>query len=251
MSPCIGEPISYLRLERYALHELPAPEEQVVRAHLARCEACRACFAQTQQACELPALPELSPARVAQPARRTQASALAQLGERVRGWLAPARVRAGLSLAGALAAAAAAWLALRPHVGPGLEPPRLRAARLGVKGGELAIELVRKHGAALAEPSRFAPGDAFKVLLTCPPPGAPHVDVVVYQAGAAYFPLEATTLAHCGNRIALPGAFSLDGAQPAAVCAIVSDTPVARAALARGPAALTEMSVCITVIPVN
>ncbi|MCA9675926.1 MAG: zf-HC2 domain-containing protein, partial [Myxococcales bacterium] len=41
---CVSEPVSWLRLERYALGELPGPLAREVAAHLAGCPACRACL---------------------------------------------------------------------------------------------------------------------------------------------------------------------------------------------------------------
>ena len=45
MMACIGEPISWLRLERYALSATDAG----VREHVASCEACRHCLDEIQR----------------------------------------------------------------------------------------------------------------------------------------------------------------------------------------------------------
>ncbi len=42
---CTGEPISWLRLERYALGELAQSDRNDVQAHLAQCSACGAAHA--------------------------------------------------------------------------------------------------------------------------------------------------------------------------------------------------------------
>jgi anti-sigma factor RsiW len=43
---CIGEPVSWLRLEQLALGELPAPAADAVHAHLGACAVCAACLDQ-------------------------------------------------------------------------------------------------------------------------------------------------------------------------------------------------------------
>jgi hypothetical protein len=153
---------------------------------------------------------------------------------------------AGVS--GALAMAAAALLVLRPAIErpTGDVPP----ARFGIKGGDVAVELVRKHQGALADdPAVFADGDVFKVLVTCPPPLAPHFDVVVYQDGRAYFPLTAGTLESCGNRLALSGAFTLDGAAAVVCVALDARRVPSRSVLGKGPSSLPDLSVCTRVAP--
>ncbi|MCB9559996.1 MAG: zf-HC2 domain-containing protein [Kofleriaceae bacterium] len=55
---CVSEPVSWLRLERYALGELPGPLAREVAAHLAGCPACRACLDRIERdEVALPALP--------------------------------------------------------------------------------------------------------------------------------------------------------------------------------------------------
>lgn len=241
---CVAEPISMLRLERYRLHELSSREARAVSAHLEQCGACRACLAEIEQDIELPALPELR-------APRSQVAG-AELLE-LRGAARRVRTRRimalGASASGVLAMAAAALLALRPAIerqsGDGVPP-----ARFGIKGGDVAVELVRKHRGALADDTAvFADGDVFKVLLTCPPPLAPHFDVVVYQDGRAHFPLAAGTLESCGNRRALSGAFTLDGAEAVVCVALDAQRAPSRHAIGAGPSALPELSVCTRVAP--
>ena len=226
MKGCIGEPISWLRLERFGLGELPASERAAIEHHLAGCELCRACFSAVETARELPPLP--APAKLRRPA----------------GFSWPV-------WAGGFAAALAAALLLfwKPADDSGHAVP---AAHMHVKGGELALELVRRdeQGRQLAA-DRFEPGDRWKILLTCPPALQPHVDAVVYQSGRAFFPLDPQRLPGCGNRIALPGAFRLDGGDPALICVAVAETePVARDAIGRGPAALPKLRVCARVAPI-
>jgi hypothetical protein len=228
-STCIGEPISWLSLERHHLRELDGAAQARVEEHLRACDACRSCMAQIEAPLELPVLP----ARSAQPG----------LVESLRRWMSTRWVLPVMAAAGA----AIALLVLRP-VTPGLEPPR--AARLRIKGGELALDLVREHAGSIAnDPLRFALGDRFKVLLTCPPGQLVHADVVVFQAGQAFFPLVATRVERCGNELPLPGAFTLDGDEPAIVCAVVSESSaIDRDSLS--PGSLPKLSVCQTISPV-
>ena len=102
-------------------------------------------------------------------------------------------------------------------------PVREDVAR--VKGiGEVVLGVVRERGGVVREDVRsFAAGDRWKVVITCPPGGAASVDVVVTEAGASSsdHPLMPATLA-CGNRIVIPGAFTLTGTHAHRVCARVT-----------------------------
>ena len=54
---CVDQPISWLRLERYALAELDGATTASVRTHLDECAACRAALASLEgDRVELPAL---------------------------------------------------------------------------------------------------------------------------------------------------------------------------------------------------
>lgn len=205
MNACTGQPISWLRLERYALGELPDPERRDVASHLASCPTCRACSEQIWKA----AAPELPP-----------------LPRRI----APAPKRAARSrntstvwpIWAALASAAAAILLFLQ--GPGLEPP----SRRHVKGGDFALEIVRVDAATqLQQPTHFAPGDRFKALVTCPPNWRGVAGVSVHQAGKTYLPLPVASLERCGNREPLPGAFVIDGSARALVCASFAESDAA------------------------
>lgn len=230
---CVAEPISFLRLERYRLHELSASEERAVSQHLAQCPVCRGCYAEVERELELPELPAL-------PERRPPSVVRAL---RPRRWLA-----LGAGAGAALALAAAALLVVRgPATRSGEDVP---PQRFGIKGGDVAIDLVRKHQGALSDAAVFVAGDVFKVLVTCPPPLTPRFDVVVYQGGEAHFPLAAGALESCGNRRPLAGAFALDGAEPAVVCVALDEKPLpSRSALGEGPSSLPELSVCTRVSP--
>ena len=225
MSACISEPISWLRLERYRLLELAPEAASEVERHLEACAACRACLGHVDAPREIAPLPLPLPARVRPAAPRR------------RSVVAPVVIGAGI-----LAAAAAAVLWIAPSA-----DPRIPGPHTGIKGGELALQLVRLHaGSTGHDPARFTPGDRFKVQLTCPPGLRGRAHVVVLQAGAAFAPLEPYPLTDCGNLRTWPGAFALDGEAPVTVCvALAADVPPDLGALAkRGTAALPETSVC-------
>ena len=178
MTACIGEPISWLRLEQHAL-----AADTAVAAHLDACAACRACMDEIRR--DVVALPAL-----VVPARRAR-----------KWWL--------FALP-ALAAAALAIVVLRP---------RPREDVVAIKGvGEVVLGTVRERAGAIREDVHtFRPGDRWKVVVTCPP--AAHVQIDVY-VGTDH-PLAPAELA-CGNRIVVPGAFTLTGTRPNRVCAHVS-----------------------------
>jgi hypothetical protein len=188
-APCTGEPVSWLRLEQHALAPDPA-----VAGHLAECAACRACFGGIEGD-RVRALPPLGDVAVAAAARRRQ------------------RRRVGFLGAAAARAAAAVLLLVVLGRGGGRDLP-------GIKGGDdLTLGLVRERGGEVAmDPTGFRSGDRFKVLVTCASREPAEVAVTVEQAGETFTPLAAARI-RCGNRVALPGAFSLTGDQPATVCA--------------------------------
>lgn len=195
---CIGEPISWPRLERHAV----APEREVAE-HVATCAACRACLQVIlDDTGALPALP-------------------VPIGEARR------RPRTRLAIGAAVAVAAAAAIALvvvRPD-------PDVRADRFAIKGGELVVGLVRERAGAIADDATtFRAGDRWKVVVTCPP-GA-TLDTLITSvtevtagsgdAARADHPLAPARVA-CGNRVALPGAFALTGARANRVCVALAD----------------------------
>ncbi len=189
---CAAEPVSWLRLERYALGELGAAERASIEAHLAGCDACRACLSRAQEdAGGLLPLPSRPAVEVPWWRRLLPVSALALTG----------------------AAAAALVMMRQPtqRIGPGY---------VGIKGdGELAVALVRERaGEVLEDPVGFAAGDRFKVLLTCPPGQRREVTVAVLQDGAVDFPFGGAV--ECGSRVALPGAFRMTGGGEARVCVV-------------------------------
>jgi hypothetical protein len=198
VSACIGEPISWPRLER---HAMGGGTDRAAEEHLARCAACARCLDEIRG--DRVALPPLAvPAR---PARRWWP----------RRWLAPP-----LALAAAAAVALVVWRS-GDGGGPGgagpAADPREEVAR--IKGvGEIVLGVVRERGGAIREDARtYAPGDRFKLVVTCPPAASAWIDVAVHDAGQIDHPLAPARIG-CGNRVALPGAFTVTGDRPNRVC---------------------------------
>jgi hypothetical protein len=210
---CVGEPISWLRLERYALAELDRAAAAAVRMHVEACAACRSALASIEG--DVVALPPL-------PARRAVIAAVK------RPWYRRWTLGAGLGVAIAAAAVLLLWLRT-----PGDDALPGRRAR--VKGaGLVSLRLVRERGGVVAfDPADVAPDDRWKVELTCAS-GAPlWTDVVVYQPGGASFPLSPRPIT-CGNQVGVPGAFRItDGG--ATICVALGSAAPDRLRLARGP----------------
>jgi hypothetical protein len=226
VNACTSEPISWLRLERYALGELSDVERSEVSQHLAACAACNSCFARIEH----DPVPQLTFLETAA-ADRTQ-----RRGRRWTTW----PVWAGLA-----SAAAAALLLLRPA------HDAVPGARRHVKGGDFALELVRLDAEnRVQEATHFDPADRFKALVTCPPAWRGAVGIVVYQAGKTYVPLSVRVFDECGNRRTLPGAFRLDGEARALVCASFASTEAEwRESIERSAGAPPEGSVCASLEP--
>ncbi len=197
---CIAEPVSWLRLERHALGE----REAATVAHLAACQTCRACA--DAIAADTFELPALRPAVVI-PLRKKRP--LWQIA------------------APAFALAAAAVVALVVVSRP---PPR-EADRFAVKGGELVLGLVRERAGMIADDATtFRPTDRWKVVVTCPPGEAVAPSVSVVEVGGsapADHPLVDATVA-CGNRVVLPGAFTLTGLRANQVCVTIGEARACR-----------------------
>ncbi len=210
---CVDQPISWLRLERYALAELDGATTASVRRHLDDCPACRAALAALEG--DHVALPAL-------PARRAVVVTAA------RPWWRRWQLGAGLGAALAAAAILLVWLRAPGTVG---EPGR----RTRIKGaGTVALTLVRERAGVIAfDPADVTADDRWKIQLTCGNPAPLWTDVVVYQPTGAAFPLPAQAIT-CGNAIAVPGAFRItDGG--ATICVALGASAPDRTRLARGP----------------
>ncbi len=222
--------VSWLTLERYCLGELPAAEAVRVEQALQRSEELRRCLERIQadQGRVLPALTR--PVTRLRP-HRTFWDFLS------RPALGAAATLAVL-LSGALLYQGAFWS----------DAPENR-----VKGGEMAIALVRRSGGELgSEPSVFLEGDEFKVRVTCSRPGLLDWQLSVFQGDEVFFPLEASVPLSCGNEVLLPGAFRLTGARPVLVCLSVEEDIVEPWRLRHeGGRALKASAACSHVRPID
>lgn len=258
---CIGEPISYLRLERYGLGELSPVERQRIREHLAACAVCRGCFERVQadtRASDLAWLTsrlELAPPVAGAKAVMMPAPSRGWAGW--RSWIAWGGGALGAGLALGLALMILPSRPTRPRAGshaardsaaPAPAPAPPKGARS--KGDPLALELIRRDAQGrLLDPIGFAVGDRFKLLLTCPPELTGTVRVLAFQAGEVFEPIPAQQL-RCGNRRALTGALQLDGDAPVALCAVFADNVGPdRISQARSPETLPAARVCVRLAP--
>ena len=188
---CIGEPVSWLRLERFALE----PRDSSVREHVAACPACKSCLDVIER--DVVALPPL-----AVPAK-------------TRPWW-----HFALPALLPLAAAAILLIVLRPRV-----ETEHRREQVTIKGvGVVVLELVReRRGAIMMDARTFKEGDRFKLVVTCPPDRTAHFELRVQEAGTDQIdrPLSPADLV-CGNQVVMPGAFTLTGAKANEVCVDVT-----------------------------
>jgi hypothetical protein len=189
---CISEPISWLRLERYAI----GGGDARIREHVDACPACKHCLDEIQR--DVVALPPLQVSGAA-PKRKWWHVALPAFG--------------------ALAAAAIILLLLRPR-----EPAR-RENVVNIKGpGEVIIDVVRERGGVVRDDVHtFKAGDRFKVIVTCAPSHSVSLDVEVREDGVTQpdRPLAPAQIV-CGNGVVMPGAFELTGDKQHRVCAQVT-----------------------------
>jgi hypothetical protein len=220
---CIGEPPSWLRLERFHLGELAEPERAVIAQHLAACAACAACAAAIEA---------------------DEARSLLPIGVGGRNPEPRLRARAWWAGVGALALAAAMILIIgRARRTPAL-PGDSRQAN--AKGDGMAFVLVRDDGERLVEERGvFREGDRFKALVTCPPSMSASFDLVVFDASGASFPLEPAGGIACANEVPLRGAFRLSGEANETVCLVWRDDgAVERKALSPGSVVSGRHAMC-------
>jgi hypothetical protein len=228
-------PVSWLRLERYALGELEAGPRGDIAAHLATCARCRACADRIAADVHL----ELPPL----PAESATAPAQTALQDRRGWWPWGSRPRPRwFALAVGLTLVASVFV-LRPREHARVGAPRLVA----IKGGDVAVELVREHDGSIAwEPTSFATGDRFKLLVTCAPPLQVHADIVVVQSDGPTF-VGAPALVACGNRVPVLPAFRITGPGAARVCVLLDPTsPPSHAVLPDGTLPTSVAHTCVS-----
>ena len=220
------EHISWLTLERFWLGELGPTDKARVEHALEQSEELRRCLEMIRAdvARPLPPLPVIR-APVAKQRRRWWW---------FEGWPGLVAATAGI------VAIVSVW-SLWNRTGD----------RDRVKGETAVLELVRESGGILAvDASVFLEGDLFKVRITCSRQGPVSWQVSVFQGNEVFFPLSSTEQIHCGNRVALPGAFRITGNAPALVCLSFDDGIVPPERLAKeGIEALPATAVCTHVRP--
>lgn len=139
---CIDTPVSWPRLERFAL----AGGDATIAAHVAACPACARCLAEIR-ADEVVLPPIVVPVR----ARR-------------RWWV----------LAVPALAAAAVLLAVWPRARPREDIARVKGV------GDVLLGTVRERdGAVTHDAATYRAGDRFKVVVTCPPAASAWITVDV------------------------------------------------------------------------
>ena len=217
--PCTSVPVSWLRLERFHLGELADGERRSIAEHLAACAACAACAARIAADDAL----DLAPLVLGKaPAASAPAVTLRRRHPRL------------LAMASGLALAAIVALA----IGRAWRTPWATDAadeRTRTKGDGMAFVLVRDDGLRVTEPTgAFRDGDRFKAVVTCPPSMSAGFDLVVFDAGGASFPIEASRRLACGNEVPMPGAFRLTGTGRETVCLVWTDAAGGAGRIDRG-----------------
>ncbi len=192
---CVGEPVSWPRLEAHAAGELGPRARHAIDEHVASCARCRSCLASIRE--DVVTLPPL---------------VISIAPRRARWW------RWVIPPLGLAAAAAIALLMLRPGSSSDAEP----SDRVTIKGiGVVELELVRdRAGVVSFDAATFAEGDRWKAVVTCPPAATAHFELFVTEHGSSTVdrPLGSPARLGCGNQVALPGAFALSGNRAHTVC---------------------------------
>ena len=189
--PCVDRPISWPILERMARGDVVAGHAQLTD-HLRQCPACQAAadYLRTRPV-QLRPLPPVMRRRV---------------------W---SRRLTWASVGAAVVATIAITLTRSDNTRPRAALP---AARVEIKGGDIAIELVRNRAGEITRPAHtYREGDRFKVLLTCPSTSNTHAIVLVVEGDTVSTPLPAQSVT-CGNLVPLDGAVLVTGDSPIAIC---------------------------------
>jgi hypothetical protein len=232
------EPVSWLRLELYRLGELAPDDAEAVERAIRTDLQTRECFESTAGPVRLNPRPEVPvdgdvPAPTLPPG-------------------VPRRLRDALrSPWPTLVFATAAAFVLYGSMRSATQPDGAPSSRFRVKGGEVAIELVRERRGVVSEgPVSFAEGDRFKVRLTCPPSMTDTFEVLVIQEQDVSRPLAPLGAVACGNGVPLAGAFSLTGSVPSSVCVAWGRAAALEGRLGNAQlASLHGSAVCTTLRP--
>ena len=179
MMSCISEPISWLRLERFAAD---GRGPRGARTHRGRVPACQSCLDEI-----------LRDVVISSPARRTtEATVVAPRDSR----RSPSRLPRLLFISVHVKRSASAF-----------------ASRASAPSSSTSFATAT---APSATTGTFRTGDRFKVIVTCPPEHLARFDVAITEQGASHAdrPLAPAQLL-CGNRIAIPGRVLADRQQGA------------------------------------
>jgi hypothetical protein len=246
---CTAQPVSWLRLEQYALSMLADSEREVVDLHIAKCATCRHCLQQvTRDVVALPPLALLPLALLPLIVSSSKVSSVVPIDSRATETPAAAKRRkspvkpwyyslwsplvAGPAIA--IAAGLLLWFKLSPSKTAAVSTQELPSSR-GVSvasikgGGDVTLTLVRERAGIVAQDvADFNAGDRWKALMSCTPQTTPNgaarmwADVVVFEhqidgTFVASFPTTPSELA-CGNNVVVPGAFAITGTAINTVC---------------------------------
>lgn len=209
--PCVGTPISWLRLERFRAGELDDTERKGIESHLTECQACAACLASIDDD-EGIALPPLLPHVPRVPRATKREGATVHVSWRFTPAVAALAVAAGVLL----------FVTRKPrNVESAWEDP---SPGTRLKGGDVSFVLVRDDEESVdGSVGSYRDGDRFKAVVTCPPGMTASWDLVVYERDQAAFPLAAQTDLRCGNAVPMRGAFRTTGHEPMTVCLVWSE----------------------------
>ena len=229
MNHCIDTPISWFSLELFHLKELPSSEMARVERHLTACSVCSRCLdsikADTRS---LPPLPVPEPRKP---------------------WFL-VRPRVAWSV-GTLAVVSAMLLLLVVQVRPPEMIPEQGFGPTSYKGGDVSLTVIRqRNGTAIQNPVTFRDNDRFRLLVTSPQGSSFDWQVVVFQGDEAHFPYDANQEIPPGNRVPIPGSFSLTGSTPTEICLVIGDAVPSRQTIeSEGKQALPEDAVCVVLHP--
>ena len=217
MNKRIEHPISWLTLEMYYLDELSEKDRAKISSHMEICHVCRQCGEEikkdTQQA--LPPLPALL-------ITSTPVTPSEIVSEETRGTLLWFPNKTLVATMVAMAAAVAVFI-IWPAIKIGVEPSENNIL-FGVKGSAPAVSLVRNHGGLISEnPETYSDGDIFNVQITCSEINPIDWEIAIFQEKQIYYPYSEHPRLTCGNKISIPGAFSLTGTVPTTVCLLMGD----------------------------
>ncbi len=228
------KPISRLSMELFHLGELPPNKHTEIEKHLISCAACRRSLEYIEH--DTRPLPRLS---------------IRPLSTR-QSILDFSKIRLSYIFA-ACAAIIITGLAFLLVPTKQTIDQETAHAFTHIKGQNTSLYIVRnRNGVVTEEPKAFKQGDAFKVFVT-------HLDqeeenwiLAVFQGDEVYFPITSQEPLITGARIPLPGAFSLDGQEPAEICVFIGNRiPNKQTFIQENKQLISQAADCKTLVPVD